>query len=59
MGAIKEEMEEQVRWAARQSGQNEEELIEEWNKELRERPEHMESIVDFVNRKRKRHTYRK
>lgn len=59
MGAVKEEMENQVCWAARQTGQAEDEILDRWNRELRERPEQMESIVDFVNRTRKKHIYRK
>lgn len=54
MGAVKEAMISEIAWVARQSGQAEDELLEEWNKNLRTRPEQMESVESFVARQKER-----
>lgn len=57
MGAVKEAMEDKVHWAARQTGQDEEGVLREWFGQLRENLGEPESILEFVERKRKERRY--
>lgn len=51
MGAVKEYAVEMICKAARNSGQDEEELMEQWNQNLR-RPEEMMSLQEFLIRQK-------
>lgn len=51
MGAVKEYAAEMVCKAARNSGQDEAELMEEWNRNLRH-PEKMVSLQEFLIRQK-------
>lgn len=54
MGAVKEALINQITWAARQSGQEEDELLSQWNENLKARPEKMESIESFIARQKEK-----